>query len=587
MAKRRIQRNKPRVKERPRGIRSSRREAQPTSEQDASRQDGAGKGRLVFAYAILVAAFVAGMSLRVTAIGNKNWVTHDEAVSFLAATGHEAEFLKTIDEEVRPYGVWCEARDWKRFTRVEDVLCLSKIRDDLAETDIHPPMYFWLLHLWCLVFGVHIWTGGTLNLVVTAVSMLALFALARYVLCDAVRAAFVAFIWAVSPSVLPISLVARHYDLLALTTILFVRQVVRCTNSVEPLGRGSLIKLALLSAFGLLTHYHFTLLIMGSGLFTLVKTVKRRRRFYKMSAAVVVGALIFVALHPGFYHSIQTGLQGVQDFGSEPVTSRVERTINRYAAFFVNSGSLPVSDRRSVEYTVLVGLVGMSLLVAGREGLRRLTSRPGSGSSPVRGLYVLYFFFWTAATNILLYLTFISPKHAMEPKYSTMVWPFFAFVPVLLMGTFRKTGSALTMALCCGMLGAATLEVSGIRKYSTRLPDPSPLFRYARQVVIDNVDRGRLPRALWSCPDEMRVLAASPGYLLARKTAWLHDLPQDSLYLSIPGRGDGREKRQAFIQSIHDACEVTRIQGGFWNLGEAYWIRGARQGPIDHPVGSE
>jgi hypothetical protein len=511
------------------------------------------------------------------ALRSKNALTHDEAISYLVATGHKAEFSEVVKDESPPYGVWAEARRWKRFTRVEDVLCFGKIRHDLRTTDLHPPMYFWLLHVWCLVAGIDVRTGGRLNLIIVVITALALFGLARHILRDPVRAALVVFIWSVSATVIPIALVARHYDLLALAAVLFGWQVIRCVDAAQPLGRTQWILLALATAFGLLTHYHFPLIVVGCGLFALFRLVKRRRRrFLAMCTSVLVGALVFIALNPGFYDSIKAGRQRAQAFGSEPIGRRVDRTVGRYTAFFVDSASLPVSNRRTAAYGVLIGLAGLSLFVAGRELLRRLVVGPSPGDRGLNSLYIVYIFLWTAGTNVLLYLTFISPKHAMEPKYPAMVWPFFAFVPVLLLGTFRKMGMVLTVALGVGMLVAGWLEVLHVAEFNQRAQEPVALFEQARQVVVDNVERPILPRVLWHCPDEMMVFAASPQYLLDRTDAWDDVFSPNTLYVTPPGRGDSNEKRKRIIRLIAETHEIHRIKGWFWNLGASFWISGKR-----------
>ena len=111
----------------------------------------------------MAAALAAGLSLRVVGTLEKRALTHDEAISYLVATGHKADYSKIVKEEAPPYGRWTRADQWKRFLRVDQVFCFGKINFDLATTDLHPPLYFWLLHVWCLLVGVHVWTGVTLN----------------------------------------------------------------------------------------------------------------------------------------------------------------------------------------------------------------------------------------------------------------------------------------------------------------------------------------------------------------------------------------------------------------------------------------
>ena len=98
----------------------------------------------------------------------------------------------------------------------------GQIISGLAKHDVHPPLYFCLLHIWTLVVGVKFWTGPSLNLIIDVLCGAALFGLARRLLRDPVAAALVVLIWSVSPAVRMTSSMARMYSLEALFSVLFV-----------------------------------------------------------------------------------------------------------------------------------------------------------------------------------------------------------------------------------------------------------------------------------------------------------------------------------------------------------------------------
>ena len=108
-------------------------------------------------------------ALRIAGTAGKKTIDPDEGISYMAATGHLGEYFGVDDQS--PYGTWVEASDWKRFIQIEEKFCFKQISSDLARHDIHPPLYFWLLHLWSLIFGVHLWTGPSLNIMISIIAI--------------------------------------------------------------------------------------------------------------------------------------------------------------------------------------------------------------------------------------------------------------------------------------------------------------------------------------------------------------------------------------------------------------------------------
>ena len=190
---------------------------------------------------------------------------HDEAISYLAATCHQGEWDRMTARGAAPVATWTPAGEWRRFAEPDDALCLGRISRDLADHDIHPPLYFWLLHLWVGAVGVSIASGPALNLLIFAAAALALFGFARRLLREPLSAALVVLVWAVSPAVVPIATEARMYDLLALVSILFSWQVVRLAEAPR-LSRRGLAALALASAAGLATVFTFLLVAAATTL---------------------------------------------------------------------------------------------------------------------------------------------------------------------------------------------------------------------------------------------------------------------------------------------------------------------------------
>ena len=108
---------------------------------------------------LLLVVILLGAGVRLIGIATKARFTRDEAVSYLCAAGRQGESLLVIKHKDYPYGAWSKAARWKEFWKADKYFCFGLISSDLLQYDIHPPLYFWLLHIWTLIFGVHLWTG--------------------------------------------------------------------------------------------------------------------------------------------------------------------------------------------------------------------------------------------------------------------------------------------------------------------------------------------------------------------------------------------------------------------------------------------
>ena len=113
-------------------------------------------------------------------------------------------------------GRWVPARAWQFYWQSDKLGDLVHIGPDLAAYDVHPPLYFYVLHLWLMLTGMHHWAGPALNLVFALLTMLALFGLARALGFERLESSLVVLAWALSPAVVSISALTRQYDQVAL-----------------------------------------------------------------------------------------------------------------------------------------------------------------------------------------------------------------------------------------------------------------------------------------------------------------------------------------------------------------------------------
>lgn len=510
--------------------------------------------------ALLLLALSAGLLLRVWGTAQKRYLTHDEGISFLAATGHQGEYAAIADGRP-PSGAWAQAGDWQRLLHIEQRFCFQRIAADLARHDIHPPLYFWLLHLWAVAFGLGPAAGPALNTLLAALTALALFGLARRLLRSRAQAAAVSFTWLVSPAVLPISLEARQYDLLALCSVLLVWQTLRVSDTARAASPRDFGLLALITLAGALTHYQFALVAAGALCFLALRLARKKlTRLLWGVGAVAAGYLVFVQLQPDFYQSLARQQSQLMSFDLREFPLRLLAVCEGLAGFL-----LPAPLTRLPALAVIFTLALVGWLIFAMLSKRRLSDE-----------WSAYFFFiWIAGAIILLYLAGLSPAAAMGRKYLAAAWPFLAFVPV---SVVRCLGSSkrLALALFCALLlvaGGVNLAQSLAGGNATLIP-PAEVTR-ANALLVDTVARGVLPRIVWYLPPETPVFAAPQSFLLQHQSRWLDRL-QDGAYVGVSIYGGAPAGQAQIVKALSRQHRVLP-QHREWQLGTIYQVTAPAQ----------
>ena len=94
---------------------------------------------------ILIITMLLSSILMICGVYTKYELEHDESISYLASSGHQKEYSTIKNSHL--YGKVVSVNHWKKYLKVEKPFCFNKISHDLSHYDIHPPLYFWLLHI--------------------------------------------------------------------------------------------------------------------------------------------------------------------------------------------------------------------------------------------------------------------------------------------------------------------------------------------------------------------------------------------------------------------------------------------------------
>jgi uncharacterized membrane protein len=519
---------------------------------------------------LLLTAVIIGVALRVGLAASKQTITHDEMISYLGATANLGAYHDVIDGAA-PNRTWATAADWKQFITPTAPFHFSQISWDQADNDIHPPLYFWLLHLWMLLVGVQPWTGASLNIFFFVAGLFALHGLARAALGSELEAAAVTLIWAVSPAVLMMSSQARHYELFGLSAILFVWLLSRYTDPARQPDWRAWLMLTLVTAVGTLTHYHFALVAAGAVIFYLAQWLRLKpRRFLSGTAAILAGYGLMFLLHPSILLSFEE-LAGRQAAEARYLSTGIDIMRRLYAigdtfTRFWIYGRIP---------QVILFIFAVASLIWATFFYLKNRTRWQKRLQPVngRGKELLWIFLWLFGWTIGLYLTFISPIHAMMPRHMGAIWPFYALLPVFLARLWPRQQKRILLTIGSIVLLSGILFTIQTIRANQQMPDNTAVLAGASSILIDTVERGIAPRLYWPIPDETAVFIAPQAELPALQSHWLDQLSDGAIYINDLEYDNDENGRDQILAILAQRFEPVPVPGGVWELGHIYLLR--------------
>lgn len=239
----------------------------------------------------------------------------------------------------------------------------------LTAEDIHPPLYYLLLHVW-LIFGRSEAAIRSFSAVVGVLSVLALYGLAREVWGER-PARLAGLLLALAPLHVWYSQEARMYALVTFWAILSTWAMVRFWRSGRwPASAGY----ALTTAAGMYTHYYMGFVVLAQNAFILFLLLRRRGAWRDRLLPWIAGQAVWIAL---FAPWVPVVMRQIQGGGGEWVSRAVGRPGLRilgetYIAFTVGllRAEMPLLLRRGLYLLYAV------LLAAGLWGLWREARRP-------------------------------------------------------------------------------------------------------------------------------------------------------------------------------------------------------------------
>jgi hypothetical protein len=489
------------------------------------------------AVAVIIAVLGVAVAQHAVEISDVKRVSHDDTISYLAATGHQGAYQRVVNSGEAPVAQWVPAERWQAFTRIEDRLPLLTIARDLGHHDIHPPVYFWLLHVWALIVGVHLWTGPALNVVVHVLTAIVLWRLARHLTGSPLAAWGAVGVWAALPAVAQTATATRQYSLSGLWSVTLGAVFVHTRRA--PSTRG-LLALGAVTALGLLTLYPFGIVVAGVGLVCVadLRVPSRRRTALTQLGALVAGGVVFLLCQPWLREALDRQQDQVETFSTELMRLRVGVVLRDLPRFAVTD--LPVA----------AGV--MVLLVTALLAVLAWRARPEARPE-------IWLAMWVPVVLSAAYIAVLSPGAASQARYFAIALPHVALLPVLAW-SYLRIRPVLVIAAAVFVAAAG----ANIARAADRAGTPPPArLDASRPVVVDNLARGVLLRIMWDAPPSLPVYAADQETLLDTTDRWLRCAEPSpcrgrALTLATQVQYDATESGQTeILAAAEDVRDVT------------------------------
>jgi len=380
---------------------------------------------------VLVALLAVAAVVRVPGLFSRStW--YDETVTLLeTAAGDDTP----APERPTPAGILKSAFEGSRS--------LNGITEILITTDIHPPLYYWLLSRWRAGLGSSLEVARLLSLVCSLGAVAAMYALLRSARVHS--PAIPAVLFALSTDAAHYGHEARGYALASL--LVMVGAILAFHASTRPTSPARLAVMIPCLAAACLTEY-VALFPVGAVLMWFAA------RTFRVSWPCAVGvpaavALLFAATHRALGLHAQAGMLGTrarEETGFVGLAGEVKGILKSATATFAQARS---EGGRDALLLVLLALVALSLVVW-------LRNRPAGDPSGI----VLLFAGLAAAPPIGMFVvdTVFGMHVHRNPRYVMLAAPGLAFLAsygaTRLRGRPRLVGLA-TLAIVAGVQLAA------------------------------------------------------------------------------------------------------------------------------------
>lgn len=296
----------------------------------------------------------------------------DEMATFVLAN-HPGSFVAWSDglEQWQPGSFFTDA-----LTTNEETAYTYSIPYQNQESDVHPPLYYFVIHTASSLFSGHFskWIGIAPNIVFALVTTVLLYFCACCLTSSKILPFAVCGAWALSAGAMSMIVFIRMYTMLTLEAVLLLLLHLRFFARVceDEVRIRNMIPLFLCTVCGILTQYYFLIYCFFlCGFFVLLLLIERKLWLvlsYALSEFAAVGACIVV--FPKMIFHILGGYRGTEAIANLE-SSDFLQNLGKVLSLISNQ----IAGGWLSELLTLLILIGVAIFLRVRVGFRPSISR--------------------------------------------------------------------------------------------------------------------------------------------------------------------------------------------------------------------
>lgn len=503
--------------------------------------------------AVVVLVMVVFAALRLVDYHGRYLLEFGGGISYLVSTGHEADYSSA--ETGERVNNWDNSGYWRNFVQPTGETEFEKIRLELTTTDIHPPLYFWILALLLNNVSSEIGAFLLLNIAFSLVTILIFYKTANLILHDPKWAAITTALFAFNPIMIsPFISVARQYELLQLWVVAGLYFSAKAIfHGGRKLDYGGVVIAYFL---GLMTQVQYVLLIAAlvAALFVSRGVALSRKLAFCVCSAL--SAVMFAALNSEFVEAFLRYRDILDEPGIDGAAARVKRVVAEFGKLL---GIDVVAFTPAVYLAVPIILLPLAFFAI-HYIVRSESGNPGAQARKLTVTASLLLVFAVTAQ----YLSFNSPVHAMGGRYFYLFWPLLAISSVILLRHYSTVARShrLMVAIFCWLLIVSVAQhFEAVARYETERTIHEWL-QNASRIVANNPGRGRTARVLPNFSPAAAVFISDRSIGPEAMDAAVSLLNEGDVVILSSGYGIGKELMEQQYRAIADHRQVEEVTYG-------------------------
>lgn len=323
--------------------------------------DDTKKRNIIFVVVCIVLLFLA-VGVRIY-WSNQKEAYHVDEVSSYHFIGGGSSMMPHLDAAFQD--TWHDGAFFSDYVTIDadERYDFSRITDKTAQ-DVHPPLYYWILHLSVILVDdgdMNLWGGIALNIITFILSTILLYFLSLLVLKNKILSVGTCVLWGFSIAAISDAIFLRMYGVLTTAVIAFTLVLYYYIRAEKPTWL-NYIGIIFATIAGLLTHYFFIFLFIPLSLYVffrlLIRKTYRQLLIYTLLSigSITIAYVLFPSARDHLFSSGRS--KEMVDKVTFPVSEKITFLVERLKEF-----NVIFNEQVFFGVLVIVGILLLAMII--------------------------------------------------------------------------------------------------------------------------------------------------------------------------------------------------------------------------------